>query len=507
MRRSTVFGLSVAGLIFSMVVVAAIADAFAGQTTRVSVNSDGAAANMSTSPGVLSADGRYVVFWSTATNLVAGVFTSGAHVYRHDRLTGLTVIVSVAMTGNPGNNVSRDPSISANGRYVVFTSFATDLVAGGTNGRSQVFVRDMLAGTTALVSASSSDVPGDLSSGLSGLGGAHEVSDDGQHVVFTSFATNLAAGTNNGNQQVYVKNMTTREVVRASVNDAGDAGDRTSQTPVISGDGQLVAFRSESTNFSPLSTSGIIAQVFVHDLVDRTTTLESPGAAAVMRHSTVPVLSSDGRYLAFVSEARLDPRDLDNGTPDVYLKDRDLDTTVLASLSPNAVSGAVSGGPSISGDGRWVTFTSIDEQIVSGDTNGIVADVFLYDRNSQTVTIASRNDDGVQADRPSREPSLSGDGSLVVFASSATNLVPTPFTSTTQLYLRQLADNNVAPTVNLPSPLDLVFTLTLDATGSFTDPGPAPDETHSATVNYGDDSDTLDLALDGGSFALHHTYA
>src|SRR5439155_26319375 len=130
---------------------APIAISLLGQTTRDTYYSAGVAANAGSTNGVLSADGRYVVFQTSATNLVTGA--SGTQVYRHDRMSGATLLVSIAWAGTPGNNVSRDPSVSANGRYVAFASFATDLVDGDTNGMSDVFVRDMQAGTTALVSS------------------------------------------------------------------------------------------------------------------------------------------------------------------------------------------------------------------------------------------------------------------------------------------------------------------------------------------------------------------
>lgn len=435
---------SAAALIFSIATSASIATAYAGQTTRVSVSSAGLPANAGATNGVLSADGRYVVFQSTSSNLVSG--SSGGHVYRHDRTTGVTELVSLSTTRNPGNSVSRDPSVSANGRYVVFSSFATDLVASDANGTlGDVFVRDMQTGTTSLVSASSTGVQGDLSSGLRGLSGAREISDDGRYVAFLSLATNLVAETNNGRQQVYVKDMTTGAVVRASVNDAGQAGNQTSQAPAISGNGLVVAFTSAATNFSPLSNS---TQVFVRDLVAGTTTLESAGAAAVGAASTAPVLSSDGRYVAFESATALDPRDRDNGTLDVYLRDRVAGTTVLASLSDLVMGGATSVGPSISSDGRWVGFSSLDDTMVGAgnDTNGW-ADVFLYDRDDQTVTLVSLNDAGQQATAPSGGASVSSDGHLVLFGSTASNLVTPSTTGINQLYVRNLAANQ-APVVN-----------------------------------------------------------
>ena len=434
--------------IFSLVPGAVVASAFAGQTTRVSVSSAGATADNSASSGVLSADGRYAVFASAATNLRDGVVTSGTHVYRHDRTTGETVLVSVTPAGDPANDVSRDPSISASGQFVVFGSFATDLVAGDTNLRQDVFVRDMVAGTTRLVSGATDGVVGlPGASSLSGLSGAREISDDGRYIVFNSFATNLVAGLTSGMQQVYVKDMTTGAVVRASVNDLGEAGNRHSQQPAISGDGQVVAFQSGSTNLtsSPLFNT---LQVFSRVLAGGPTTLETPAAAAAARRSGVPTLSFDGRYLAFESEAPLDPADLDNGTPDIFLRDRAAGTTVLASLSLNAVSGAVSGRPSISGDGRWVVFDSLDELLVSGDAGGL-NDVFLYDRDLRTVALVSRNDAGEQANAPSGltlgGASVSADGQVVLFGSTASNLVAAPSNIFNQLYVRKMVDDTPPP--------------------------------------------------------------
>jgi len=574
-----------------------VSNAFASQTTRVSVNSDGVPASAGATNGVLSVDGRYVVFQSTSSNLVSGAF--GGQVYRHDRSSGRTELVSLSTAGGPGNNLSRDASVSANGRYVVFSSFATDLVTGDANGAlMDVFVRDMAAGTTSLVNTSATGVQADLASALSELPGARKISDDGRYVVFLSSATNLVADTNSGRQQVYVKDMTTGAIVRASVSDAGLAGNQNSQAPTISGDGHVVAFQSAATNFSSLSNS---TQIFVRDLIAGTTTLESPGAAAFGAPSTAPVVSFDGRYLAFESATSLEPRDRDNGTLDVYLRDRVAGTTVLASLSDLALSGATSAGPAISSDGRWVGFNSRDDTMVGpgNDTNGF-ADVFLYDRDHQTVTLVSLNDAGQQATAPSGGASVSGDGQLVLFGSTALNLVASPSGSgNVHLYVRNMISNqapvispfakdyplyegqpmrlvweftdddastswtatvdwndgsgkeplalaadkrfflehtwapgtydltvevtddagatgsftvhvvvfNVAPFVNLATTLDLSFTRTLEASGSFTDPGSGSGETYTATVSYGDATGTQALALEGGSFTLSHVYA
>jgi Tol biopolymer transport system component len=440
MHRLNRVGLSVALIfsIFSLLAGSAIATAFAGQTTRVSVNSAGEAASAGATNGVLSADGRYVVFQSSATNLLTPA-TTVQQVYRHDRTTGDTVLVSVTLTAGPGGVPSRDPSVSANGRYVVFSSFAPDLAEGDTNGMvMDVFVRDMDLGTTAIVSATGG-VAGNGGSGLSGLPGARQISDNGQYVVFTSTATNLVADTSNTLRQIYVKDMTSGLIVRASVNDALEAGNQTSQLPTISGNGRVVAFQSASTN---LGAGSDTPQIYVRDLDAGLTTLASVGPVVVGQVSAAPGLSFDGRYVAFESTGVLNDRDLDGATTDVFLRDRVAGTTVLASLSDNAQSGATSAGASISGDGRWVGFWSRDDQLVgvASDTNAL-DDVFLYDRDNQTVTLVSLNDNGEQANAASGGASVSSNGLAVLFASTATNLVAAPANpGTGQLYVRLLEE-------------------------------------------------------------------
>jgi len=588
-------------LIFSIIAAAGIANGYAGQTSRVSVTSAGVAANATVSSGVLSADGRYVVFASAASNLGTGL-----HVYRHDRMPPYaTVQVDITPTGALSTGPSFQPTVSADGRYVAFTSQAADLVANDTNLLQDVFVRDMQSLSTRLVSANADNVAGDRLSALSGLSGAHEISDDGRYIVFLSTATNLTGDAVSAFQQVYVKDMTTGSVVRASVNNATPAepANGTTTTPVISGNGRVVAFGASAPNLGATTS-----QVYVRDLDSGVTSLETPGAAAAGVASTVPVLSLDGRYLAFVTAAHLDAADADNGNTDVFLRDRVANTTVLASPSPNVFTGVPTSTPSISNDGRWVAYQSLDDMLVSGDVGGLI-DVFLYDRDTHAITIVSRNDNGDQASgriglTASTSPSVSADGTLVLFLSNAANL-GTPVTAVAQLYVRNLVSNqapvlqpfgrdfllaesqsmnltwqfsdpdssrwnatvnygdrsgtqplalnadktfvlehlwtpgsydvtvevtddagatgtlvihvvvsNVAPTVGLLATMDLAFTRTLDASGTFTDPG-SRGETYTAFVSYGDGTPTEQLVLGpydasplvGGSFTLHHTYA
>lgn len=452
--------------------------------------------------GSLSANGRYVVFMSMASNLVG---VSGSHVYRHDRTTGSTVLVSVAASGNPSAVGGFSPSVSADGRFVAFASAASDIVAGDTNGTLDVFLRDMNAGVTTLVSATQTGAPANTGASLNNVAGARHVSDDGRYVAFTSSATNLVAASNNGKQQVYVKDMLTGLVERASVDATGAAGNDNSGIPSLSGNGHVVAFRSEAANFSPLATSRT-SQVFVRDLELGTTTLESvttSGAIFAAKASTAPALSFDGHYVVFETQAQLDSRDRDGAFSwDVFLRDRTLGTTVLASLSNNTFA-SDSRGASISADGRWVGFHSIDDKFVAGDANATF-DVFLYDRVTQALSLVSQNDAGQQANAASTGASVSSDGRLALFGSSASNLVTSPSSAGLQLYVHDMRTNE-APVVALGPDQSLNEGVTLSRLASFSDEDASTSWT--ATVNYGDGSGTSVLALAANkTFTLEHLF-
>ncbi|MGH2491080.1 MAG: PKD domain-containing protein [Candidatus Limnocylindria bacterium] len=471
------------------------------RTTRASVSSTGAPAVGAVLPGVISANGRYVVFISTATNLVVGV--SGQQVYRRDRTNGATALVTVSKTGSPSTAPAFAPTVSADGRFVAFASAGNDFVDGAANATIDVFLRDMVAGTTALVSASQTGQPGDLSSGLNSASGAHLISDDGRYVAFTSNSTNLVLTPNNGKQQVYVKDMVTGVVTRASVDASDAAGNDTSSAPALSGNGRVVAFLSQAANFSSLSTSHT-AQLFVRDLEAGTTTLESvttTGVPVLARPASAPALSFDGHFLAFESEAQLEPRDRDLSNWDVFLRDRGLRTTVLASLSSLAIAGAHSRAPSISADGRWVGFQSLDDTLVPGDLNRL-NDVFLYDRSTEAVTLVSVNDAGEQANAHSTSASVSSDGRFVVLMSSASNLVTSPSSTGSQLYVRDMRSNE-PPVVALGPDQSLDEGVALSLLGSFSDPDAST--SWAATVDYGDGAGSAMLTLAANkTFTLEH---
>ena len=450
-----------------------------GTTERVSVDSSGIQANDQARYPSISADGRFVAFWSYATNLVPNDTNGVIDSFVRDRQNGTTERVSVDSSGAEGDYHSLYPRISTTGRYVVFESQASNLVPGDTNGTFDIFIRDRQTGTTERVSISSggteangnsyhpgvssdgrfvafesdsSNMTADAnstsdifvrdrsfpfgtrrtdrmsvnSSGAQGNGLSYfsSISADGRHVAFQSSASNLVVGDTNGVVDVFVRDLLTGTTERISVDSSGAQGNADSFWPSISADGRYVAFWSNASNLVPGDTNGV-EDVFVRDRQAGTTervSVDSSGAQG-NNHSYFCSISADGRAIAFMSLASNLVAGDGNGTWDVYVRDRQTATTERVSVDSNGNGGnSDSGGPSISADGRYVAFHSASTNLVAGDTNGHY-DVFLRDRQSGTTERVSVDSSGAQGDSDSYHSSISADGEHVAFESYATNLV------------------------------------------------------------------------------------
>jgi hypothetical protein len=443
-----------------------------GMNTRVSVKSNGAHANGDSFNPYLSADGNTVVFESYANNLVTGDSNGVNDVFLHNRTTGVTSRVSVKATNTQANDGSFGASISADGRYVAFGSYATNLVNGDTNGVADVFVRDVTAKTTARASVGGGAAQGNDWSG-DGV-----ISDNGRYVAFASGATNLtpddgdtssdvfirdrqantttlvsrdAAGNpsqgwaqwpslsangslvafddyadltpgGNNRQNVYVRNWQTGTIVRASVDGSGTPAEG-AYNGVLSADGASVAFDS----YGPLlsgDTNGA-DDVYLRRL-NVNQTLRASAVAFVYTepngHSAYPAPSLDGRYVAYASYAgNIVPGD-QYLYADVFVTDRQTDVTTVVTTGQGFVMGGALEKTDISDNGRYVAFAG-DSPYVEGDDNGRI-DTFVRDRQTNVTTLVSVNSAGEQGNYESWNPSLSGDGNLVAFVSGADNLVP-----------------------------------------------------------------------------------
>jgi Tol biopolymer transport system component len=382
-------------------------------TSRVSVATSGSQANaLSSKPPQLaiSASGRAVAFTSNASNLVRGDTNATSDVFVRDRLAGVTQRVSIGAAGQ-GNGSSSGPALSADGRYVAFTSDASNLVPGDTNGTSDVFVRDRLARRTWRVSV------GADGQGNSFSGGA-AISADGRYIAFDSNASNLVRRDTNRSVDVFVRDIVAGITWRVSVGAAGQAQGGDSYDPAISADGRYVAFTSDAANLGPSVTTEQ-TNVFVRDLVNHVThqvTLDVD-----MLGCFDPALSADGRFIAFDSVApNLVPGDT-NGKFDVFVSDMSTGADQRVSVGAAGQGNGNSSAPALSADGRYVAFYSDASNLVPGDTNG-KADVFVRDRLSGITRRASVGAAG-QANGNSTYPAIASDGRSVAFDSAASNLV------------------------------------------------------------------------------------
>ena len=313
------------------------------------------------------------------------------------------------------------------GRFVVFVSNAAGM-GGATGAHRQVFWRDRLTGVTRLVSATPAGVEGNDDSW------APAISADGLAVVFESYASNLVAGDTNGVRDVFGWSVadTTNTVERLSVGAGGVQANAASFAPSVSGDGRVVAFSSGASNLTP-GVSGINAiHVFRRDVVAGTNTLVSVNAAGVAQEAANPVLSEDGNRLAFSTFWPLLASDT-NGLWDIYVYDHAATSLQRVSLTSTGgernqgtESASRSVAPAISGNGRFVAYATTASNVVPGDTNGL-QDVFVTDTQTGSVVRASVDSAGTEgnADSPSgqgEQVALSYDGNWVAFNTSASNL-------------------------------------------------------------------------------------
>lgn len=411
------------GTIWSVLAVtwcATVAGARAGQTTRISVSSAGDQSNnQATKHTAISGDGMKAAFASTASNLVSGDTNGATDIFLRDCAAGTTTRVSVATDGSQATGASDFPAFSTDGRFVAFESAAANLVTDDTNGKTDIFVRDLLAHTTTRVSAASNGDQADNSSYRPVL------SQDGRYVVFASLAGNLVPDDTNSMHDIFVHDRQTQQTQRVSIASDGQQADEYSWRPQISGDGRFIAFESRATTLVPDDTNGKM-DIFVHDRNTNQTQRVNigPGGSQATSDSSACSISAEGRYVAFESAAgNLVPDDT-NLYPDVFVHDRDTGITARVSVcSDGQETHGASWGSSISADGRFVTFDGPVSDLVPDDTNG-VRDVFVHDRHTAVTTRVSVASSGQQADGHSLWPHLSADGRFVVFASEATDLVP-----------------------------------------------------------------------------------
>lgn len=407
-------------------------------------------------PGGLSRNGQWVVFTSLADNLASQDANGWSDVYVRDLQTARTILVSVNTNGVSGSGPSFSPVISGDGRRVVFRSAAADLTPGDTNYLMDLFVRDLqLSNTFPLpysaitttpfrapptitddglwISYEGRDNPTDSSLNAylfntqSGTVTALHTNSHGFSPVLAPNGLFVAFATNSSSLTVPVySNLFVREL-SSGLTDTVVPGAPCSPA-IFSADGRWLVYSLYSTNFATN------ASLYLYDAMAKTNLLITSGAAARQR----PSLSSDGSKVAY-SSAQAYSASLQRSTGNVYVFDRLLGTNILVSVnfSGAGFGDGVSDSPTVSGDGRWITFRSTASNLIAGNTNR-KSNVYLRDLATGTTSLLSANPHLVPGDDASIRPYLSADGNVVLYGSASTDLVADDGNVSADLFLFRL---------------------------------------------------------------------
>jgi Tol biopolymer transport system component len=401
----------------------------------------------------LSQDARVLAWETSSKNLSPSDFGTPDDVYVRHTESGTTVLASRATGAGPkGNSTSSYPAISADGRIVTYTSFATNLLdspepLNSPNG--QVYIRDIQTGMTAMVSRATG-VAGASENGTHPPPGGLAISGDGRYVAWITDSTNIDPADTDEYADAYVRDRQTNTttLVSRATGAQGANGGCCALTLDISADGRYVAFDAGAASLDPADIDQS-NDVYVRDLETNTTALVTRATGALGAKgngaSDNPSISADGRYVAFRSRASNLSADDPDVTSDVYVRDMQTDTTTLVSRATGAAGvkgGGASLSPSISGDGRFVAFASQATNL-SPDDADTISDAFVRDLQENTTVLASRADgaSGVKANGTSQFPVLSPDGRYVVFQGNATNLNSDDTDQYRDVYVRDLQAN------------------------------------------------------------------
>lgn len=405
------------------------------RTDLASVTSQGASGNGASTTPSISGDGSFIVFASSATNLVAGVV--GQQIYLHDRSSNQVSLVSEdnSAASIPGNAASSSPAISLDGTAVAFVSLGTNLLAPAVPNvpGQQIYAKDFATGLMSLVSQSSGGVVGD------GVSNTPAISSNGRFVAFVSVSTNLVTGVSG--QQIYLRDRQTNQTTLISQSSGGVAGGGASTAPAISADGRFVAFVSLATNL----VGGVSGQqVYLRDTLTNQTTLISRSTAGLTGDgaSSSPGISSNGPFaiVAFTSLSS----NLSAGVSgsQIYLRNTQTSTTSVVSYDNNGVPSPGNGqssAPTISSDGRYVAFVSLATDLMAPGIPSITGpQIYLRDTIGNLTFLVSQNTSGAAATAGSNNlsPAITTNGAYVAFVSSATNLVSTPLVAPTDVFVR-----------------------------------------------------------------------
>lgn len=391
-----------------------------GTTTLVSVNTNGTGGGNGDSFAVaISTNGQFALFESAATNLVAGDSNSVNDIFVRDVINGITTLISVSASGGSGSDVSRNSTMTPDGRYVAFVSSATNLVAGDTNDLPDIFVRDLQLSNTVLVSVGAEYAE----SAPTNSSEAPDISDDGRYVVFSSTATNLVPGVAT-TQEIYVRDLVGGVTIWVSANSQTitqsmyGLTNEISSDYVISADGQYVAYVAGVTNIGSWNPSG--ALIRYHVLTGATDIVSTNAVGATAGYgleSRTLDMTPDGNFIVFVTNQIFGLYGAP--LPDALMVwNAQSNTTALISSSTNTIGGAPDYfWPQLSDDGRYVAFfTSVSNLTADPTISGI--HLYVYDSVATSFSLVDpRTNGAASAYFPPNPPSLSSNGQIIAFES------------------------------------------------------------------------------------------
>jgi len=410
---------------------------------RVSVSGSGLLAIVPGYSPALSSDGRYLLMCGVnAISLESDGPANNYNVFRKDTQTGKVELVSKNNDGSAGNSGCTSTNMSGDGRYAVFSSSSSNLVADDVNGKRDVFLRDMVLGTIERISISDSETEsnGNSSGGF--------VSDDGRFIAFSSAGTNLVQSGSNSTYDVYLRDRLNQTTTRVNVSSTGANVTSSSSSSVssISIDGRYVVFSSNSTGLTFNSSS--THQVYLRDTDLGVTVLVShrgDGPEAANGNSTGGVITADGLYILFVSDSSvIQPNAFPYQKNSLYKYTISLGYNEQVTVAGINGSYGVSTPIQVSYDGTYATYKSDATNLVPNDTNG-VADIFLTNTVTKTSSLISLNSAGEQAavthlnvQKDSKGPGISRDGRYITFTSGADNLIKEDFDGFYNMFTRDI---------------------------------------------------------------------
>lgn len=411
-----------------------LVDRTAETIERVSLRSDGTQIpeGISIHAYSLSSDGRYVSFTAEGNDILPGVDDSFAQVFLRDLTNNTTTLISMDEQGNPGNESSYASSLDSGASSIVFSSLANNLVPSDSEDQTDIFLRDRLKDETTRITEASGV-------GANGFNGYPLITSDGMYVVFNSRATNLATGTDNSNYEILLFDRSAGTLETVTSNEQGNSPNRSSTNPSISGNGEVITFSTQATDL----VHGIEPGRTVFAEYDRSEQQVATVEPAITHgslgndYSVIAASSLFGRHVVYASAAQnLLPPSV-YGVEDIVLRDRALgiNERITVTTSDDATS-ILSYYPSISDDGRYVSFTSIG--FLDGDTN-FRYELFLRDRHLQTTRRIGQNADGDAPDGDGYFSAVAPNGEWVAFSSRATNLVPDDSNGVGDMFLYNVA--------------------------------------------------------------------